>query len=131
MNNKNIYLLYGSQTGNSEEICKNIYLELFNLGYNSKYSSLNECINKDLNVFNFIEKKSDEKDIVIIICSTTGNGEAPCNANIFYNKLKNRNQQKDLFNNIQYSILGLGDTNYNKFCEIGKNIDKRFSELVN
>ena len=55
MNNKNIYLLYGSQTGNSEEICKNIYLELFNLGYNSKYSSLNECINKDLNIFNLLK----------------------------------------------------------------------------
>lgn len=31
--------------------------------------------------------------------------------------------------NVPYSVLGLGDTNYDKFCHMGKSIDKRLSEL--
>ena len=122
--NTNIYVLYGSQTGNSEEISKIIYKLLIEKGYNCKHSSLNNSIQND--TFNFIQ---DEKSTVIIVCSTTGNGDSPESATYFWNKLKSRKQPKNLFNGVKYTILGLGDTNYDKFCYMGKNIDRRFNEL--
>ena len=30
---------------------------------------------------------------------------------------------------MKYTVLGLGDTNYDKFCHMGKCMDKRFEEL--
>ena len=121
----NIYILYGSQTGNAEEISKNIYELLIEKKYKCKIMSLNKTIENDS--FNFI--KDDECSIVIIVCSTTGNGDAPETANFFWRKIKNRKQSINLLENVKYAILGLGNSNYDKFCQMGKNLDKRFYEL--
>jgi methionine synthase reductase len=121
---QNLYILYGSQTGNAQEISGEIY-DLLKKSFNCKYSSLNDTISA--NNFTFIN--NEEIPIIIIVCSTTGNGDAPGNANFFWRKIKNRSLPKDLLNNIKYTVLGLGDTNYDKFCQMGKNLDKRFDEL--
>lgn len=34
-----------------------------------------------------------------------------------------------MFKDSRFAVLGLGDTNYDKFCHMGKSIDKRLSEL--
>lgn len=44
-------------------------------------------------------------------------------------KFKNRSVAKDTFIGAKYAVLGLGDTNYDKFCYMGKSIDKKLSEL--
>jgi sulfite reductase alpha subunit-like flavoprotein len=133
--NNLIHLLYGSQTGNSEEISKEIYEILLEKNYNCNYSSLNKTIQND--TFNFInqngiingEKENNCNIFLIIVCSTTGNGDAPETANLFWRKLKNRKLPKNLLNGIKYGVLGLGNTNYDKFCAMGKNLDKRLKEL--
>ena len=38
-------------------------------------------------------------------------------------------QSKDAFENSPFAVLGLGDTNYDKFCYMGKSIDRRLEEL--
>jgi sulfite reductase alpha subunit-like flavoprotein len=120
-----IYILYGSQTGNAEEISKEIYQLLVEKGFNCKHGSLNSTLTN--NGFSFVKETVPCK--LIVVCSTTGNGDAPESANHFWRKIKNRALPKHLFDGIQFAVLGLGDTNYDKFCQMGKGLDRRFEEL--
>jgi len=87
-----------------------------------------ECSCLCLNDAKKISIKDDAK-FLIVVCSTTGNGDAPENADSWWRSIKLRSASKELFLNVPYSVLGLGDTNYDKFCHMGKSIDKRLSEL--
>jgi sulfite reductase alpha subunit-like flavoprotein len=120
-----IYILFGSQKGNAEEISRNLYYLLNETGHECKLASLNNTINGDS--FTFIN--NDKNCKIIIVCSTTGNGDAPENANHFWRKLKNQKNSKSLLDGTEYAVLGLGDTNYDKFCQMGKNLDRRFNDL--
>jgi sulfite reductase alpha subunit-like flavoprotein len=118
-NLKYIYILYGSQTGNSESIANHLENILTEDNNKVKCLTLNNAINLDFKDSRF----------VFIICSTTGNGEPPLNADKWWRTMKNRSIDKNKFSNIKFAVLGLGDSNYDKFCHMGKSIDKRISEL--
>ena len=47
----------------------------------------------------------------------------------FWRKLRPRNLPADHLNQLQYTVLGLGDTNYNQFCNGPKNLHRRLKEL--
>ncbi|OQR81495.1 NADPH-cytochrome P450 reductase, partial [Thraustotheca clavata] len=66
---------------------------------------------------------------VIIVCSTTGNGDPPSNAEKFWRFIKKRAHPSTLLKHVQYTVLGLGDTNYDKFCHMGKSIYRRLKDL--
>jgi len=118
------YILYGSQTGNSEDIAtglSTVCTEELNIP-NVQIGTLNS-ISKNL------EDVKNNARLLLIVCSTTGNGDAPENADLFWRAIKLRSVAKNMLENVPYCVLGLGDTNYDKFCYMGKSIDKRLHEL--
>lgn len=114
-----LHVLYGSQTGNAQSIAEDIYAEVAS----SSIASL-----QNLNAAKKLHL-TEEPLVYIIVCSTTGNGDPPENAESWWRSIKLKATPTDAFKNVHYAVLGLGDTNYDKFAYMGKMIDKRLEEL--
>lgn len=117
----NIYIHFGSQTGNGESIASFLKEEVinFHVDGNVYLSSLNDSLNIEYN----------DVKCIIILCSTTGNGEFPDNASRWWRFYKSRLNVKKNFINKKLVLLGLGDSNYDQFCKPIQQIDKRLHEL--
>lgn len=129
-------ILYGSATGNAEHIAKDLSKKVPKS--DSFYSSV-LCIEAD----KFKRKCQKEWEVdpqateatclkhpVIIVTSTTGNGDPPENAGRFVRYLKRKGTADSMpFKHCAYAVLSLGDTNYDQFCATGKIVDKKLHEL--
>ncbi|MGZ9897905.1 flavodoxin [Shewanella gaetbuli] len=67
-----------------------------------------------------------ESEYLIIVCSTTGQGDLPDDIFPWFAKLKS---QAPYLPKLQYSIVALGDSSYETFCAAGKQFDELLSEL--
>ena len=117
----NMIILYGSQTGNAESIAYEIHSRLNN--NEIKIMSLNDSL------FLFQNKEILNYEKIIIIISTTGNGDVPINAEKWWRFIKNRKLEKDYLNELYFDVLALGDSNFDYFCGAGKKIFKRLKQL--
>ena len=59
--------------------------------------------------------------------STQGEGEPPEEGVVLHKLLNGKKAPK--LNELQFAVLGLGDSSYPNFCQAGKDFDQRFAEL--
>src|SRR5699024_12756052 len=71
--------------------------------------------------------KLKDVEVLLVIVSTHGEGDPPDNALRFYEYL-HRPKAPSLVH-LEFSVLALGDSSYEHFCQTGKDIDKRLEEL--
>jgi len=114
---RNLSILFGSQSGNSEELAAKIAKK------SSKYGLHGSVF--DMDGFDFNSLSNHKR--VLIICSTWGEGEMPDNAEELWKAAIEGTAPK--LNGINYSVLSLGDSSYDLFCQSGKDWDRRFEEL--
>ncbi|MED5103330.1 assimilatory sulfite reductase (NADPH) flavoprotein subunit [Niallia circulans] len=114
---KDITILFGSQTGNAQSLAKNHGNRLKELGFNVTVQSMSDFKPNNL-------KKIQN---LLVIVSTHGEGDPPDTAIAFHEFLHGKRAPK--LENFQYSVLALGDSSYEFFCETGKQFDKRLEEL--
>ncbi len=110
-------ILYGSQTGNSQKLAE-------------KFGALLEGNSVQVDVSSMLDfkfKNLKKLDNLLIITSTHGEGEAPDNAIPFYESLHSSRAPK--LPDLNYAVLALGDSSYEKFCQTGADIDIRLKEL--
>ncbi len=64
---------------------------------------------------------------ILIISSTWGDGEMPDNAATFWKWLQGA--EAPSLGHAAHAVLALGDRNYRRFCQAGKNFDERLATL--
>jgi sulfite reductase (NADPH) flavoprotein alpha-component len=112
-----VVVMFGSQSGNAEQLAKNFGRQLTALGYEAPV----------VDMAKFREVDLTRETWLLAVSSTWGEGEPPDNAVEFWNHLESAEAPR--LENLRFSVLGLGDTDYEIFCGMGKNLDRRFEEL--
>lgn len=66
-----------------------------------------------------------EEEIAIFVCSTTGQGETPDNMTKFWKFLLRKDLPKNSLKNLNFGVIGLGDSRYPMFNYVAKKLHKR------
>ncbi|MHB0775803.1 assimilatory sulfite reductase (NADPH) flavoprotein subunit [Halomonas sp. WWR20] len=112
-----ITVLYGSQTGNAEGVAELAADRARARGFNIRLADMAD----------FDKKHFKDVTNFLIVVSTQGEGDPPDTAEGFYELMYGRKAPK--LEGVRFSVLALGDSSYEHFCQIGKNLDARFAEL--
>lgn len=110
-----IHVLWGSQTGNAENLAQVI-------GDSLADDFEVEVLDMGLTDPELVKEISH----LIIVTSTYGDGEAPDNASEWMSYLK-FDEELEL-PDLNYAVIGLGDTYYPHFCQAGKDFDQYLSK---
>mmetsp|Transcript_23904 Transcript_23904/g.42315 ORF Transcript_23904/g.42315 Transcript_23904/m.42315 type:complete len:531 (-) Transcript_23904:74-1666(-) len=97
-------VLFASQTGNCEEISSMVFEGCLLRGLPAERHCLGE-INEKFSL--------SRNDVVVIVTSSTGDGDIPDNGYAFLRWI--RRVEDGSFSGLKFALLGLGDSNYNKF----------------
>ncbi|QGQ47672.1 assimilatory sulfite reductase (NADPH) flavoprotein subunit [Metabacillus sediminilitoris] len=114
---KEVTILFGSQTGNAQSLAGKAAKTLEGQGFQVTVSSMSDFKPNNL-------KKV--KNLLIVV-STHGEGDPPDNALSFHEFLHGKRAPK--LEDFRFSVLSLGDSSYEFFCQTGKDFDKRLEEL--
>lgn len=110
-------VLYGSESGNAEALAYKAKKAAAKLNCDAKIVDMG-----DTDVASLAKSKN-----LAVYVSTWGEGDPPQRAVDFYKDLMSDHAPR--FDGVKYAVLSLGDTAYVNFCETGKKIDARLTEL--
>lgn len=114
---QSLTILFGSQTGNAKGVAEQLHGQAQEQGINSKL----------INMSDYKPRQIKSETHLAIVVSTHGEGEAPDDAVELHEFLASKKAPK--LADTQYTVLGLGDTSYEFFCQTAKDFDSRLSNL--
>ena len=112
-----LHIVYGTQTGTAEELAFDIEKLSKEKGFKSEVFELDDITMDQLKQINKL----------LIVTSTTGDGEVPDNGLTFWEQLSSLTELN--ISNLKYGVLALGDSSHYDFCNAGKIIDEKLKDL--
>ena len=112
MSASDLLLIFGTETGNAEELAEDAGHLSRNLDFTPKVIDMEDISLEDI---------SSSKRL-IVICSTWGEGEQPVNAQKLYDSVKG--SEDHCLEGVNFAVIALGDTAFEFFCESGKEWDE-------
>lgn len=114
---REVTVLFGSQTGNCQRLAGSLSRKLEEQGFQVTLTAMNS----------FKPNALKKVENLLLLVSTHGEGEPPDNARMFHEFLYSKRAPQ--LENLKFSVLALGDTSYEFFCQTGKDFDQRLEEL--
>ena len=111
-----ILIIYGTETGNAEDLADDIGNMASKYGLVGKVMDMEDVSAEDL---------ASSKRLIVSV-STWGEGEQPDNAQGLYDEVGE--SEGGSMEGVNYAVLALGDTAFELFCESGKEWDKILEE---
>jgi sulfite reductase (NADPH) flavoprotein alpha-component len=112
-----VAVLYATQSGTAEGLARKLAKELKSQGHQPAVSTLAGYSSAAL---------ASEK-YALIFASTYGDGDAPDDAQPFYEELCLEHFPR--FEGLTYAVFALGDQHYEHFCKFGKDLDAKLAAL--
>ncbi|KAM9595107.1 NADPH-dependent diflavin oxidoreductase 1 isoform 4-T11 [Morphnus guianensis] len=116
---RKLLVLFGSQTGTAQDTAERIGREAKRRHFQCRVEALDSY-----DVANLINEL-----LVIFVCATTGQGDPPDNMKMFWRFLFRKNLPPGSLCQLDYAVLGLGDSSYPKFNFVAKKLHKRVLQL--
>ncbi len=111
-----INILFGSQSGNAQNLANVIGESLENEGFPIQVLDMGEVDPENIH----------NMDTIMVVTSTYGDGEPPDNASEWMSYLKFTEEMN--LSHVKYAVLGLGDNYYPHFCQCSKDFDHYLSK---
>lgn len=116
MSDKSIKILYGTETGNSQDLAERTSEKLSEIGWETETVNVRDYEASSL---------ADESHIILVI-STWGEGVPPEDAYDFHDDVVEGDMD---LSKMSFCVLALGDTEYEEYCACGKRLDQHFERL--
>eukprot|EP00842_Homolaphlyctis_polyrhiza_P002194 jgi/Hompol1/2976/HPOL_006268-RA len=116
---RQLVVLYGSQTGCAQEAAERVAREARRRHFHVLLQSMDE----------YDKAKLPTEELVLFVCSVTGQGEEPDNMKRFWKFLLRKNLPPDSLQDLKFGVFGLGDSSYQKFNFPAKKLHKRLLQL--
>lgn len=114
-----LLVLFGSQTGTAEEVAERLGREARRRHLRCRVQALDSYP-----VVNLIHEP-----LVVFVCATTGQGDPPDNMKGFWRFLFRKNLPSTALCQVDFAVLGLGDSSYAKFNFVAKKLHRRLLQL--
>ncbi|XP_008150682.2 NADPH-dependent diflavin oxidoreductase 1 isoform X1 [Eptesicus fuscus] len=114
-----LLVLFGSQTGTAEDVAERLGREARRRRLDCRVQALDSYP-----VANLINEP-----LVVFVCATTGQGDPPDNMKSFWRFLFRKNLPSTSLCQVDFAVVGLGDSSYAKFNFVAKKLHRRLLQL--